>query len=1031
LQWRCICGGREHDVPLGQDINYYCLSVCGEESFEACIIPEEHRDEIYAGVHCVHWDRGDDCGTFNDPYPNGQHFEVNDWLTFLHGTTAPQTSGECLVSGSQTATGVSRIRLVWQGNGLPPEKVRVYGVVAAGAAAAAGNCAPPDSSYGSVSAEASATIEDASRSHRCSWSAGDGSSNCSPPKIAVKLIEREFPVQFENGEYFVDIPYQFAVFTNVSLSPSGHDGNATCDDTIPWGNGSGSASATAARLLDVFTAGDVVYLLAYTALVDGAGAFCDPDFCFIQPATGQVATPAGFAAVDFPHTGYVIRSNPAHQPQQEFANMVNRTYGLETIRIVFDAAREDRDYRLKDMWHTTGVVPVWQSFGDRRFLDSVDNDQYERHEGVPKYREVIIYDANGIALRFWGERQDDESWRYYGLQGVFSELIENRERPGEFYLLGGPPGAMREKGSWLYIFNQIEPVEGRFSGLGAKLRLLVDPAGNLIAINHPFPDSTGPTVLAYQPADAFTPLKVMQRRLSGELEYNSRPNEWWQFGVVGTNSVEWGDFSVQWMSDGARIGNRREVWTWSLFDIREAAPFMRYPATSPFENEGQRLETRQVGNPYNPNNLHRTTYNYGWYDINGNPSRTLFTITAQQQGKRPKWLTYKVRPSATDPQRREFDQAELLRPSLSNATVYDRTLYHFDANGQIDWVRFFSTRGDTQPRWEIDISYNPNNPALVNSITFTDVAANRSFTTRYNWKAVPIAPFNWQGQTIERGVEWVLGGVQDPTGVYVELRYPHEVDDAGEAPPVAPVRIRDGAGNETRLEYHPDGRLKQLWEPGHANPWRIDYYPDSIQPTDPYYRGKRRPWKITDPTGRWGEITRYDQFGRPTRMEVHPDNTTTLWQEVEWNRLGLPTAIQWSDGSMVSFSWSQGNLSGMCDARNRYASFVYYHPLGSHLLSDIFIGGQQFAKLDYDGYGRLKRVEGGNGVGVRYGYDDPAANDPVGERDVLRWVRYDGDPAPERFTYRCCGELERWTKPDGRWAEFTYEAGLLTQITPQ
>jgi YD repeat-containing protein len=838
------------------------------------------------------------------------------------------------------------------------------------------------------------------------------------------VIEREFTVQHNGDEYFVDIPYQFAVSTSVSLTPSGHDGRGTCDPTFtPWGNGSGFASAKAARLLDVFTAGDTVYLLAYTALVDGAGAFCDPDFCFIQPATGQVATPAGFAAVDFPHTGYVIRSNPAHQPQQEFRSMVDRTYGLETIRIVFDAAREDRDYRLKDMWRTTGVVPVWQSFGDRRFLDSVDDNRYERHEGIPKYREVTIYDANGIALRFWGERQEDESWRYHGLQGVFSELRENRNRPGEFYLLGGPPGAMHAKGSWLYIFNQIESVEGRFSGLGAKLRLLVDPAGNLIAINHPPRNSTEPTTLAYQPVDAVTPLKVMRRHSNGELDYNSRPGEWQPFGVVGTNFVEWGDLSVRWLDDGAWIGNRWEYWTTRLFDIREAMPFMRHPATTPSGSDGQRLHTRRVGN------LQPTTYDYGWHDINGNPSRTLFTITAQQTGKRPKWLTYKVRLYENDPLRKEFEEAQLLRPSLSNATVYDRTLYHFDANGQIDWVRFFSTRGDTQPRWEIDISYNPNNPALVNSITFTDVASHRSLTTQYNWKAVPIAPFNWQGQTIERGVEWVLGGVQDPTGVYVELRYPHEVDDAGEAPPVAPVRIRDGTGYETRLDYHSDGRLKQLWEPGHTNPWRIDYYPDSIQPRDSCYRGKRRPWKITDPTGREVEITCYDAFGRPTRWEVRPNETTTLWQEVEWNRLGLPTVVQWSDRSSIELSWLQGNLSGVRDAEGRYASFAYNHPLGGHLLSEIYVGGRLFAQLDYDDYGRLKRVQGGNGIGVSYGYDDPAANDAVGERDVLRWVRNDGDPAPERFTYRCCGELERWTKPDGRWARFDYEAGLPTQIT--
>lgn len=65
------------------------------------------------------------------------------------------------------------------------------------------------------------------------------------------------------------------------------------------------------RLLDVVSAGEVIYLLSYTDLVDGAGAFCDPDFRFIQPVTGQVALPAGFAAVDFPQH-WICDSHESH-----------------------------------------------------------------------------------------------------------------------------------------------------------------------------------------------------------------------------------------------------------------------------------------------------------------------------------------------------------------------------------------------------------------------------------------------------------------------------------------------------------------------------------------------------------------------------------------------------------------------------------------------------------------------------------------------------------------------------------------------
>lgn len=146
-----------------------------------------------------------------------------------------------------------------------------------------------------------------------------GSEQCPQPKIAVATVEREFPVQRNGSEYFVDIPYHFTVATQVSLGGEGQYGQypegPVCDsEIVPWDNGWGEATAQVERLLDVVSAGEVIYLLSYTDLVDGAGAFCDPDFCFIQPVTGQVALPAGFAAVDFPHTGYVIRTNPTHAP---------------------------------------------------------------------------------------------------------------------------------------------------------------------------------------------------------------------------------------------------------------------------------------------------------------------------------------------------------------------------------------------------------------------------------------------------------------------------------------------------------------------------------------------------------------------------------------------------------------------------------------------------------------------------------------------------------------------------------------------
>ncbi len=92
------------------------------------------------------------------------------------------------------------------------------------------------------------------------------------------------------------------------------------------------------------------------------------------------------------------------------------------------------------------------------------------------------------------------------------------------------------------------------------------------------------------------------------------------------------------------------------------------------------------------------------------------------------------------------------------------------------------------------------------------------------------------------------------------------------------------------------------------------------------------------------------------------------------------------------------------------------------LLTSIRFGNYSypFAKLDYDLYGRLVRVQGGGGTGVSYTY---------GTRDELRTVQADG-LNPESFDYTCCGRVKQWTKPDGTQVQFTYRpTGEVTQIT--
>jgi RHS repeat-associated protein len=83
-------------------------------------------------------------------------------------------------------------------------------------------------------------------------------------------------------------------------------------------------------------------------------------------------------------------------------------------------------------------------------------------------------------------------------------------------------------------------------------------------------------------------------------------------------------------------------------------------------------------------------------------------------------------------------------------------------------------------------------------------------------------------------------------------------------------------------------------------------------------------------------------------------------------------------------------------------------------------GGQVFANLYYDAFGRLAAVQGGNQVGIHYAY---------GTSGELVEVRHAGDFWPETFTYHCCGQIDKWRKQDLRSVRFEYDLnGQLTDI---
>jgi hypothetical protein len=92
-------------------------------------------------------------------------------------------------------------------------------------------------------------------------------------------------------------------------------------------------------------------------------------------------------------------------------------------------------------WRGTPTEFYWEDSPDQRTL----------------IREVIVYDVNGDALRFIGQTPIDPSdetsgWDFRPAAGVYAELMVDGS-PNRFVLRGGPPGAMRQPGGWVYRFE--------------------------------------------------------------------------------------------------------------------------------------------------------------------------------------------------------------------------------------------------------------------------------------------------------------------------------------------------------------------------------------------------------------------------------------------------------------------------------------------------------------------------------------------------------------------------------------------------
>ncbi|MEJ5251741.1 MAG: RHS repeat-associated core domain-containing protein [Chthonomonadetes bacterium] len=788
------------------------------------------------------------------------------------------------------------------------------------------------------------------------------SSQTNDTRTSDFVFLKQVPVQYEQltGRYVAVVKIPVTLWEEVLMTPNDvHYASETQPRT--HGTRMGYASASFQRMVDIYRAGSVVLLDMGVSLVDGAGWFCDPALCRLHPVTGQTAYSIPFAAVDVPHTGYTRTSAPKEIDDYMGEPLANADgwFGLERICVVIRSTGQDDSSALAQPERDSPVplVPLWGRVGDPNAA---------KGPLWPRQREVVVYDANGLSLRFWKTGQQNGVPVYGGAKGVYSKLEE--PSPGTFVLRGGPPGAMHAKGNWLYQFSA-----SRDQPRVAYITNITDPLGNAITVTR---DATGTVTLTDSVSGS--KLRFQYGTVSHQLGNSST---WNNIGSVSSSSISWGgvSFSTNGFSSLTVMGSGgggyggppygpfwQESWTWTNATLNNQ--------TAP-EN-GLRLGSYRIGS------LNPTSYQYTYVErMNGEPRK--LRITIQPQGKPSSTLTYYI-----DDDKDMFSKAEYVCPSLSHAGN-ERTVYIFDSEGRVVQVQYFRNASDLQPAWTESYAYLPDD---ANKVTqYVDRGGNL-----------------WSFGYTQIGEANLVSNITDPTGVQTQFQY----SEAG-----LPIAIKNGANHTWSFEYLPDGRVLSFSEPSRL-PWIYNYYA-----ADHQWRNKVS--ALWDPTGRVIRITAYDIFGRAKRWEAYPngEGQPSIWQEVTLNNFGLPTQVRYSDNTSISLNWSGIALSSLTDARQRTVNFLYNQQtaLGAAgLLSAIRFGnGQTYASLTYDNFGRLTRVQGGNGVGVSYTY---------GNRDELRTLQVDGLSA-ESFDYTCCGRVKRWTKSDGTQIEFSYRpTGELTQI---
>jgi len=797
--------------------------------------------------------------------------------------------------------------------------------------------------------------------------------------------------------------------------------------------------------------------------VDGNGWLCEG--ILLLTATGQTAFGLPFPALDVFHSGYFYVSSPT--PNGTLGPYW--FFGLERMCVVLSSG----DRRLPG---TTQNNTAWRGTPTEAILNPGEGQQIP--DEIMRVRELTLYDADGSAMRFLAFITSDpndaspfrEQWQIESTKGVNATLVADVDETGYirgFVLTGGPPGRIREGGSWVYRFAPLQRETGWGGGYKSRLHdnlFRIDNGGQpLPAIESPNGNRWSLQVGDYTANGQWQPnwngrwlvLRDLQTRrglrwdrLTGEVFYfvlgyegqavrigqvppEGSANSWMlQWGVGGNapevQAVFNSDVDPSPPTDSYQLKgtNSTQIQVWLRWDgIPEREQQMYFHAYGHLPENLRGCLKEEVVGRFSPLESYRYLYGEStsfWTGIarscpEGTFQADLFHTWTRSTGM--------------------FDQMNLVRPSYTHndpSRAWEKVVLTFNTEGQIRTIAVYDQiRRDQNgqpifsdtPRWTESFFYDSAHP----------------FAITQHWDRQGTL---WQFDYVPDRPDTLLQAFRVNGGALGEawLQYGQTHSDAPGGshsnPPNSPTHLQ--IGNNPALTWRFDytynrqpysevsanGLLAAFTEPARSGWWQLRYWSENSP-----YPNKLR--EIEDPTGRKVQISAYDLFGRPARVELFLiDPNTPLWSETEWTLFGQPRTARWGFGNtqngQAQWEWDGLFLRRYTDPRGRHAHFKYDfdldsgHPAG--MLRQIWLEGQDsqgnafsrlYAELQYDTAGRLRRVQSGsqNRVGLTYNY---------GIHDELRAIHHDGDRNPETFDYSCCGRVSRWTRQDGRSVRFSH-----------